>query len=225
MNPAEMGLRRDRLSDIEVRTLSAIFKPEMVRRIRDKLPYLFYLAQAEVSRGGKTGMEVGTIREQILIALLAYVFGEENIDTGVKITQPEIDVKVLGIPVSIKTISGQRLGGVKVVWTVDWARVNKFVQLYKPKGHIILAHVNWDALGGLYIIPLHVQSRVFNMLGRTRYLKIPRRGTNPRGVEISGEAVRKMASDGETQKMLITWVKPDRPIPPPYKRWLDYWRA
>ncbi len=218
-----MGL--DNSSAEEFRMISALFKSEIEKKIREKLPYLFHLAQNEVSRGGKTGMEVGTIREQILIALLAYVFGEENIDTGIKITQPEIDVKVLGIPVSIKTISGPRLGGVKVVWTVDWNRVNEFVRLYRPRSHIILAHVNWDAQGGLYAIPLHVQNRIFKTLGRSLYLKIPKRGTNPRGVEISGEAIRKMVSDDETQKLLITWVKPTSPIPPPYKRWLDYWRV
>ncbi|MCX7948432.1 MAG: ThaI family type II restriction endonuclease, partial [candidate division WOR-3 bacterium] len=36
---------------------------ESVRKIKTKLPYLFKLAELETSRGGRAGMEVGTLRE------------------------------------------------------------------------------------------------------------------------------------------------------------------
>jgi hypothetical protein len=57
-----------------------IFEDEVLReRIRNKLPHLFSIAELESSRAGKIGMEVGSIREKILIALLIYKFGERNV--------------------------------------------------------------------------------------------------------------------------------------------------
>jgi len=45
---------------------------ELVARIQDKLPKLFQLAELESSRSGKIGMEVGSLRERIIVALLIY---------------------------------------------------------------------------------------------------------------------------------------------------------
>ena len=78
----------------------------IVEKIQIKLPKLFYLAELESSRAGKIGMEVGTIREKIISALLLYVFSEENVKTEIPITEPEIDVILYGTSISIKTISG-----------------------------------------------------------------------------------------------------------------------
>jgi hypothetical protein len=51
--------------------LTEIFEDEnLITKIKNKLPYLFQLAELETSRAGKTGMEVGSLREKILIALL-----------------------------------------------------------------------------------------------------------------------------------------------------------
>jgi hypothetical protein len=91
----------------------------LVEKIRKRLPYLFQLAELESSRAGKIGMEVGSVRERIIVALLIYKFGEANIETEIPITQPEVDVKLFGAPLSIKTITGKSLGGVKLIWMVD----------------------------------------------------------------------------------------------------------
>jgi hypothetical protein len=56
-----------------------------------KLPYLFQLAEIDNSRNGKLGMEIGSARERIVIALLIYKFGEKNIKTDIAITKSEID--------------------------------------------------------------------------------------------------------------------------------------
>lgn len=59
-----------------------IFEDEILRaRIKSKLPHLFSLAELESSRAGKIGMEVGSTREKILIALLIYKYGERNVET------------------------------------------------------------------------------------------------------------------------------------------------
>lgn len=40
----------------------------VVKKIQDKLPKLFQLAELDNSRGGKLGMEIGSARERIVIA-------------------------------------------------------------------------------------------------------------------------------------------------------------
>ena len=50
-------------------TLVELFSdPVLQAQIRSKLPYLFRIAELESSRAGKIGMEVGSLREKILIA-------------------------------------------------------------------------------------------------------------------------------------------------------------
>ena len=51
----------------------------LVNRIKNKIPYLFQLAELESSRAGKIGMEVGSLRERVIIALIIYKFGEANV--------------------------------------------------------------------------------------------------------------------------------------------------
>jgi len=88
---------------------------ELVEKIKRRLPYLFQIAELESSRAGKIGMEVGSIRERIIVALLIYKFGESNVETEIPITEPEVDVKLFGKPMSIKTITGKSLSGMKLI--------------------------------------------------------------------------------------------------------------
>ena len=98
----------------------------LVQKVQTKLPKLFQIAELESSRAGKIGMEVGSVREKILIALLIYKFGENNVETEIPITATEIDVKVFGNPLSIKTITSKNFSNVKLVWTVDAEQANGF---------------------------------------------------------------------------------------------------
>lgn len=59
----------------------------LVGKIKKRLPYLFQFAELESSRAGKTGMEVGSVRERIIVALIIYKFGEANIETEIPITE------------------------------------------------------------------------------------------------------------------------------------------
>ena len=40
-------------------------------------------------------------------------------ESNLPITEPEVDVRLFGEPLSIKTISGRKPSGVKLIWTVD----------------------------------------------------------------------------------------------------------
>ncbi len=78
---------------------------KLIEKIQRRLPHLFQLAELESSRAGKIGMEVGSVREKIIVSLLIYKFGEVNVETEIHITEPEIDTKLFGTPISIKTIT------------------------------------------------------------------------------------------------------------------------
>jgi len=194
-----------------------------VQKIQRRLPFLFQLAEIESSRAGKTGMEAGSVREKIIIALLIYKFGEENVDTNLPITNPEADVKLFNFPISIKTISGCSFSGVKLIWTVDRQKAEEFLTNYEPSCDLLLVQINWGNTGGLFYIPLANQREIFMAMGRERYIKLPKPGTNPRGVEISKEALLSTIKHEGSKSIPINWQKSEININP-YKRWVELWK-
>jgi hypothetical protein len=194
----------------------------IITKIRKKLPYLFQLAELESSRAGKIGMQVGSKREEILSALLIYKFGEDNVETNIPINEPEIDVKLFGNPISIKTISGREPKGVKLIWTVDSKKARSFLETWRPKYDMILAHINWGSTGALYYIPKETQEDVFDRLGREKYIKLPKQDTNPRGVELSDDAIRMLVKSDKTLSISIEWRK-EKINYSPFKRWVELW--
>jgi hypothetical protein len=203
--------------------LIEIFEDQkLVEKVKKRMPYLFQLAELESSRAGKTGMEVGSVRERIVVALLIYKFGEANIETEIPITEPEVDAMLFGEPVSIKTISGKSFGGVKLIWTVDAQKAKEFRESYYPHCDILLVQINWNSLGGLYYIPLEAQTRLFEKIGRENYIKLPKAGTNPRGAEITKEALSNLVKDSISKSVEINWQKKKIEFNS-YKRWVDLW--
>lgn len=195
----------------------------IINKIKSRLPYLFQLAELESSRAGKIGMEVGSLRERIIIALLIYKFGDENCETDIPITQPEVDTKLFGEPLSIKTITGIAFSGVKLIWTVDSQKAKEFRETYYPHCDILLVQINWGSTGGFYYIPLEDQITLFESIGRNRYIKLPKPGTNPRGVEITKEALSTLVNFNNSKRIDIIWRRTTIDLNP-YKRWVDYWR-
>ena len=196
---------------------------QLVDKIKKRLPYLFQIAEIESSRAGKIGMEVGSLRERMLVALLIHRFGEENVKTDIPITKAEIDVELFGEPISIKTITGKKFNGVKLIWTVDAQKAKEFRENYYPNCDILLIQINWGSVGGFYYIPLEVQEKIFEEIGREKYIKLPKPGTNPRGAEITEEALTKIVNSKETNFIKVAWQKSKIDYDP-YKKWVDYWK-
>jgi len=217
-----------------IEQLNQMFGDEkIVEKIKRKLPYMLFIAEVEMSKSGKVGMEVGTLREQIIIALLIYKFGYENVKPN-PITTEDFDIELYGKPVSIKTIKKnlpKRIGkfsgsGIKLIWTVDWEKVENFYRNYEPKSEMLLVEVSWGKDGGFYYIPSEVQREVFGEIGRNRYIYRHRRGTNPRGVEISNEGIKRLIEHRQTRKIDIFWERPEigaEIIYKPYQRWVEIW--
>lgn len=192
-------------------TLAKLFSSPYKEIIMAGLPVFFSQEQIRHSRGGKTGMEVGNARERVLITLCMFVFGKENI-TVPPTTSAEEDMSVYGNPVSIKTKTGASNTGIKIKWTTDWDKVDEIVKNYKPSCDILLVKIVWDNDSGLYWIPAKVQKAVFKRLGRDKYFKIARRNTNPRGIELSKEAMEQMIAAPSTNEMIISWGTPDQEL-------------
>lgn len=133
---------------------------QLTDRIQKRLPRLFRIAELESSRAGKIGMQVGSLRENIIVALLIYKFGEENVNTNFSIVEPEIDVEIFGHPVSIKTITGRSFAGVKLIWTVDAPKAREFLSGYYPRYDILLIQIDWGRKG-FYHIPIEAQRQLF----------------------------------------------------------------
>jgi hypothetical protein len=203
--------------------LMEIFEDErLIKKIQNRLPYLLQLAELESSRAGKTGMEVGSVRERIIVAMLIYNFDEANVETEIPITEPEVDANLFGESVSIKTITGKSFGGVKLIWTVDAQKAKEFRENYYPHCDILLAQINWNDLGGFYYIPLEAQISLFEKIGKEKYIKLPKAGTNPRGVEITKEALSNLVEDSKSKNIEINWQRTEIDFNP-YKRWVDLW--
>ncbi|RNJ79813.1 MAG: type II restriction endonuclease subunit R [Nitrosopumilus sp. B06] len=197
--------------------------PEIITKIQNKLPRLFNIAEAEASRGGKVGMEIGSVRERVIIALFRHYFGREKVIDDIPITETETDVIVHGRSISIKTKTGQHYGGIKAVWTVDWERIEEYVSQYHPAVDLIIARITWGSNdGGLYLIPLQVQKNIFAELGVEGYLKIPKKNTNPRGVEYSKAALESMFSDDGIRRLEIEWVRSVENVDV-FEKWERYW--
>jgi hypothetical protein len=196
---------------------------EIIQKIKEKLPYLFQLAEIDNSRDGKLGMEIGSARERILIALLISKFGEENIKTNIAITQSEIDVIVFDEPISIKTVTNNNVIGVKLIWTVDAQKALEFINNYSPECDILFAHIRWNSQGAIYLLSKESQKEVLEEYGKEFYFKLPKVGTNPRGVEISNEAIRKIVEHNSTKKIDIDWKRDETIKYNSYDRWVDKW--
>ena len=203
--------------------LIELFEDEtLTDKIKRRLPYLYQIAELESSRAGKIGMQVGSLRENIIVALLIYKFGEKDVNTDIPIVEPEVDVKLSEHPISVKTITGKSLSGVKLIWTVDAEKAREFLENYYPRYDMLFVQIVWNDIGGFYYIPIEAQKRLFEKMGRERYIKFPKPGTNPRGVEISKEALSRLVGDKETKVIEVSWQKSDVEYKP-YQRWVDYW--
>ena len=87
----------------------------------------------------------------------------------------------------------------------------------------MLVQINWNDSGGFHYIPLEVQKRLFNKIGRHNYIKLPKPGTNPRGVEITKEALSSLVEDSESMSIIIDWQRTKVDFNP-YKKWIDLWK-
>ena len=87
---------------------------------------------------------------------------------------------------------------------------------------MIFIQINWKNGGGFYLIPKEVQLEVLKRIGRQSYIKLPKAGTNPRGVELTGQALQELVQHNQTIGIPINWKKEIIDFKP-FKRWIELW--
>jgi len=159
-------------------------------------------------------------------AVLTQKHNFKNIKVVCDDVVPQVDVFVKGEPLSIKTISTKtsRLrGGIKLVWTVDAKKAMEFKNNYMPKCDFLLVQITWGGIGKLCLFSLESQQKVLNCIGRDRYIKLPKEGTNPRGAEISSEAIDLLLECEDTRVIEIEFIRGEIDYREVYTKWLDAW--
>lgn len=116
----------------------------------------------------------------------------------------------------------KKLLGIKLIWTVDHDQAIQFCQNYSPKCDILFVQVNWNSIGGFFYFSKSAQIEILNNIGRDRYFKLPKVGTNPGGVEISADALNMLVNHPTTKKITIKWVRGNIDYDP-YDHWIDLW--
>ena len=205
--------------------LLELFENEgLVNKIQERLPRLFGIAELECTRAEVTGMQVGSLREAIIIALLIFKFGSKNVK-DFPTTEHEKDVELFGQPISIKTITGKGFGGIKASWTVDQTKSRQFTDSYQPSSDMLLVQINWGGMGGFYYIPLEVQAKLLKEIGIENYINLPKKDTNPRGSNFNTGAMLRLVNDKDTKVIRVDWpvLKNKADSSAVYKRWIEYW--
>lgn len=198
----------------------------IVKRVKNKLSHLFQLAELESSRNGKIGMEIGSVRERILISLLMYKFGIDIVDPNIPITAPEIDVIVDNTPLSIKTTTTttEKWSPIKLIWTVDHQKALEFKNTYTPSCDMMVAKIRWNNIGKLLLFSKEAQCQVLNELGRDQYIRLPKENTNSRGVVITEEALSLLERHKDTRCIEVNFNREKMDYREVYTKWLDAWR-
>ncbi len=198
-------------------------------KIEKVLPKLFNMAELETKRGKKVGREAGNTRERVVIALFMYAYGKDRVEFPLT-TSHELDVMLCDNPVSIKTKTYQKSNsydGVKVSWTTDWDKLPDFLLKYNPQSDLVYVNIVWGGDGAFHIIRKEMQRQLLYDKGVEWYCKMPKRGTNFRGVPLSKEVLGALSEHDDTHRIPIRWNR-DRSLLTEralYLRWVDLWDA
>jgi hypothetical protein len=75
----------------------------------------------------------------------------------------------------------------------------------------------------MFLFPQEAQIETLEMMGRAEYIKLPKAGTNPRAVELSGKALDALSKHPQTLEFPVQWQRTKVEFNP-YRRWLDFWQ-
>ena len=189
---------------------------DYMTRIRKKLPPAFEMVQQQAS-----GPEVGVLREGVLIGMFMAFLGEGRIVPNTNAVQADIDCYVADIPLSIKTVTGNNMGGIRVKWTSDQEKAREFIDSFSPEYDLLIVRILWENEGRISYIPVEAQQKAFGKLG-VKYLDY-RQGTNTRGINLSREALTTLESDPDSVVRQLEWFKSVQPQSR-YDRWVSYWQ-
>ena len=85
-------------------------------------------------------------------------------------------------------------------------------------------HICWGKAGVMYYIPKQLQENTLKDIGTERYMRLPKPNTNPRGIDMSSEALEILTQSSTTLTLPILWQK-EKTTYRPYQRWIQLWQA
>ena len=83
--------------------------------------------------------------------------------------------------------------------------------------------IDWNKTGGFYFFSKKIQQEIYKTIGKENYIKLPKIGTNNRGVEFSKIAMQQLIEHKNTKKIDIEWFeeKLDFCV---FNRWVELWK-
>ena len=191
-----------------------------VEHFVQNLPIAFEMASNEMPGNPAIGM----IREHIIIGYFISEFGIDKVTVPTQGNERGFDVFVCDEKLSIKTVTNDGHGSVKVLWTVDQLRADQEIRAYQPEYDLFLVTIHWGhTRDSIFYIPTSVQLETHAQFGNMIYLNF-RPGTNNRGITISTEAMKALKSHPNTLRREVTWTKQGLHYTP-YERWEEFWKT
>ena len=181
-----------------------LFRSPNRESLTEQIPHRFFEVEEVYRRrgGGRVGPEVGVPRQDAVLDLFKKIYATDLHSHSP--TDPLV-ATVLGRPLSMKTKQGGGFSGVKLKWTVDPKKAGDSVTHYRPQSDLLYINIIWGKWGGLFLIPITAQEEVLRELGREQYLKPPKPGKNPRGVELTSAALRGLQGHPRTWRLDLLW--------------------
>lgn len=177
-----------------------IFNDEIfVRSLQRRLPKLVYDLNEAFRKGGKLSPDIGNLREKMIIGILKKQYGD-RLEYEFESQEPELDFQFDGEGISFKTTISK---GFKLIWTANYELAMDFYKNSTPL-YSIAVLLFQKKLGGLYYFPLELLVRTRERLG-LEFLKKPKSGTNPRGVELSTKAFNLLIKGQSCRFIPINW--------------------
>ena len=184
-----------------------------------KLPIAFEMVSNEIPPRNPA---IGILREHIIIGYFISEFGKDKVSIPTQGNERGFDVVVCDEKLSIKTVTGNGHGSVKILWTVDQSIIDQEIENYQPEYDLFLVTIHWEhTRDSIFYIPTSAQLEIYDMFS-VEYLKA-NRGTNHRGIFISTKAMKELKAHPNTLKREVTWTKQGKHYTP-YERWEDFWK-
>lgn len=161
--------------------------------IQKAIVMLYSISQAECTRDGKCGMEIGMAREKDQGAVLKYFLGD-SVNLNIDNSLPE-DYLVLGEKISAKHSQGKVGSAVKAKWTVAGESAKDAIKSmieadnsYYP--HLLITYIDISSKNISFVCITSEHNRnTIKSLGEAAF-KIPK--GNSRGIEYSTLAMKEL---------------------------------
>lgn len=172
---------------------------DFIKKIQKRLPKFIFDLNSAFKKGGKLSPDIGNLREKMMIGIFKKQY-PIKIQYDFESQEAELDFKFENENISFKTSISK---GFKLIWTSNYDKAMEFYENFTPSCSIVLLLFQ-KRLGGLYYFPLKLLIGTRKKLG-DKFLKTPKKGTNPRGVELSTEAFNEMIRSPLCKKISINW--------------------